>query len=49
MGFMDNMKSKMHGMMESPEQRAKLEQMARDKGISIDAAREHMRKMGRRG
>lgn len=42
MGIMDSIKDKAGDMMNDPEQRAKVEQMAKDKGISLEDAQKHL-------
>lgn len=44
MGFLDDMKDKAQDVMNDPAARAKIEQIAKDKGISMEAAREHFLK-----
>lgn len=41
MGMFDDLRDKAQDVMDNPEQREKIEQIARDKGISIDEAKEH--------
>lgn len=44
MGFMDDMKDKAERAMNDPAKRQKIEQIAKDKGISMDEAKEHFLK-----
>jgi len=44
MGILDDMKDKAQDVMDDPDKRARIEQMAKDKGISIDEAKEHFLK-----
>lgn len=45
MGMFDAMENKMQEMMNDPQQRAKIEEIAKQKGISMEeAAKEHMMK-----
>lgn len=44
MGLMDSMKDKAQDAMNDDGQRQKIEQLAKEKGISIEAAKEHLRK-----
>ena len=44
MSLMDDMKSKANDMMNDPDKKAKIEQMAKDTGISIEEAKEHFMK-----
>lgn len=46
MGMLDDMKNKGTDMMKDPDTRAKIEQMAKDKGMSVDEAKEHFMKHG---
>ena len=41
MGMFDDLRDKAEDAMKNPEQREKIEQIARDKGISLDEAKEH--------
>jgi hypothetical protein len=41
MGMMDNLKDQAQDMMDDPETRSKIEQIAKDRNISIDEAKEH--------
>jgi len=43
MGLMDNMKGKAKDMMDDPDKKKEIEQMAKEKGISVEqAAKEHL-------
>lgn len=44
MGLMDDMKDKAQDVMNDPEKREKIEQIAREKGISMDEAKAHFMK-----
>lgn len=45
MGLMDNLEDKAKDMMNDPAKKKEIEQMAKDKGISVEqAAKEHMSK-----
>lgn len=44
MGLMDDMKAKAGDVMNDPKAREEVERIAREKNISIDAAREHFMK-----
>lgn len=44
MGLMDDMKAKADDVMNNPTAREKIEKIAKDKNISIDAAREYFMK-----
>lgn len=46
MSLMDNLKNKSEDVMNNPEHRAKIEQIAKDKGISMEKAKEHFMKNG---
>ena len=46
MGLLDNLEDKAKDVMQDPEQRAKIEQLAKDKGISLEAAKAHFLKHG---
>lgn len=39
MGLMDNMSDKAKGMMNDPDKKQQIEQMAKDKGITIEQAK----------
>ena len=39
MGLLDNLKQKADDIMNDPDKKAKIEQMAREKGISIEEAK----------
>lgn len=41
MGMFDDLKDKAKDVMDNPEHREKIEQIAHDKGISLDEAKEH--------
>lgn len=53
MGMMDDMtndiKNKGEDLMKDPGTKAKIEQIAKDKGMSIDQAKEHFMKQGNQG
>ena len=45
MGLMDNLDDKAKDMMNDPERKRQIEQLAKEKGISVEqAAKEHMAK-----
>lgn len=44
MALMDNMSDKATDMMNDPDQRQKIEQMAKDQGISMEEAKERFMK-----
>jgi hypothetical protein len=45
MGLMDNLSDKAKAMMNDPEKKRQIEQLAKDKGISLErAAKEHFEK-----
>jgi hypothetical protein len=44
MGLMDNMSGQAKDMMNDPDKRQQIEKMAKEKGISIDQAKEHFTK-----
>ena len=44
MGIIDDMKSKAQDVMNDPEKKEKIEQIAREKGISMDEATSHFMK-----
>ena len=44
MGFMNKANDMAHDAMDDPEKKAKIEQMAKDKGISVEKAKEHFMK-----
>lgn len=44
MGLMDNMSDKAMDMMNDPEKKQRIEQMAKDQGISIEQAKEKFAK-----
>ncbi len=46
MGLLDDVKKVEQDIMNNPEQRAKIEQIAKDKGISLEHAKEHFLKHG---
>jgi len=46
MGIFDEVKDKAQDVLNDPDKRAKIEQMAKDKGISIDQAKDHFMKHG---
>jgi len=46
MGLMDNMGDKAKDMMSDPDKKKQIEQMAKDKGMSIEQAKEHFAKHG---
>jgi hypothetical protein len=46
MGLLDDMKNKGKDMMDNPDTREKIEQMAKDKGMTVDQAKEHFMKHG---
>ena len=41
MGMLDDMENKSKDVMNDPEKRAKIEQMAKDNGMSIEEAKAH--------
>lgn len=41
MGMFDDLRDKAQDVMNNPEQREKIEQIAREKGISIEEAKDH--------
>jgi hypothetical protein len=44
MGLMDNLGDKVKDVMNDPEKKQKIEQIAKDKGISMEQAKEHFAK-----
>ena len=44
MGMLDNLKDKGSELMNDPDKREQIEQIAKDKGISIDEAKNHFMK-----
>lgn len=44
MSMFDNLRDKAQDVMNNPEQREKIEQIARDKGISLEEAKDHFLK-----
>ena len=44
MGLMDDMQAKAGDIMNDPKAREEIEKIAREKNVSIDAAREHFMK-----
>lgn len=46
MGMLDNLKDKAGDMMNDPDKKAQIEQMAKDKGISMEEAKQHFMKHG---
>ncbi|HSX31757.1 MAG TPA: hypothetical protein VLF43_00710 [Candidatus Saccharimonadales bacterium] len=41
MGVMDDLKDKASDVMDDPDKKAQIEQMAKEKGMSIDEAKRH--------
>jgi hypothetical protein len=41
MGIMDDLKDKASDLMDQPDKKDQIEQMAKEKGISIDEAKQH--------
>lgn len=46
MGMFKNSEDKTQDMMNNPETKSKIEQIAREKGISLESAKEHYMKLG---
>jgi hypothetical protein len=46
MGLLDEMKDKGKDVMDDPDKKAKIEQLAKDKGMSMEEAKEHFMKHG---
>jgi hypothetical protein len=46
MGLLDDMQDKGKDMMDDPDKKAKIEQLAKDKGMTIDEAKAHFMKHG---
>lgn len=46
MGMLDDIEDKGKDMMNDPDTRAKIEQMAKDKGMTIEEAKQHFMKHG---
>jgi hypothetical protein len=46
MGLLDEMKDKGKDMMDDPDKKAKIEQLAKDKGMTLDEAKAHFMKHG---
>jgi tRNA(Ser,Leu) C12 N-acetylase TAN1 len=44
MGIMDDLKGKSKDIMDDPDKKAQVEQMAKDKGISVEDAKKHFEK-----
>lgn len=44
MGLLDDVQDKAKDVMDDPEQKAKVEQLAKDKGISVESAKQHFMK-----
>lgn len=44
MGMMDNLKNQAGDIMDDPDTRSKIEQMARDRNISVEEAKAHFMK-----
>lgn len=46
MGLLDDMKDKGKDIMDDPDKRAKIEQMAKEKGMTLEEAKNHFMKHG---
>ena len=46
MGMLDNLEDKGKDMMDNPETRAKIEKMAKEKGMTMEEAKAHFMKHG---
>lgn len=46
MGLMDDIQDKGKDIMNDPEKKAKIEQLAKDKGMSLEEAKDHFMKHG---
>lgn len=44
MSMFDNLREEAQGVMNNPEQRAKIEEIAREKGLSLEEAKDHFLK-----
>jgi hypothetical protein len=44
MSMFDNLRDKAQDVMNNPEQRAKIEEIAREKGLSLEEAKDHFLK-----
>jgi hypothetical protein len=46
MGMLDDMKDKSKDIMDDPDKKAQIEQMAKDKGMTVEEAKKHFMKHG---